>query len=151
MKNILIVFLSFFCYVSTAQNGDKQAIQQTIETFFDGFHKQDSMLIKSTVMDEIIMQRIGTDSLGMTHLKTNNFGKFLSNIVGIPKDVHFEEKIVSYHIQTDGKMANAWTPYEFWLNDSLSHCGVNSFQLMKVGDAWKILYIIDTAQKEGCE
>jgi hypothetical protein len=71
-------------------------------------------------------------------------------IVQIPDSVHFEERILSYNIQVDGSMAHAWTPYEFWFNEKFSHCGVNSFQLFKEGDEWKILSIMDTRRKEGC-
>jgi hypothetical protein len=56
-----------------------------------------------------------------------------------------------YNIQIDGAMANAWTSYEFWVNGSFSHCGVNSFQLFKDEGAWKIIYLIDTRRKEGCQ
>ncbi len=47
-------------------------------------------------------------------------------------------------------MANAWTPYEFWYNGNFSHCGVNSFQLIKKDEKWKIIYLVDTRRKEGC-
>ena len=47
-------------------------------------------------------------------------------------------------------MAIAWTPYTFYFNDQLSHCGVNVFSLIKRGDAWKIMGVTDTRRKEGC-
>ena len=47
-------------------------------------------------------------------------------------------------------MANAWTPYQFWFNDQFSHCGVNSFQLIKVDNTWKIFFLVDTRRKD-CE
>ncbi|UWX56421.1 hypothetical protein NYZ99_09635 [Maribacter litopenaei] len=58
---------------------------------------------------------------------------------------------MDYSIQIDGAMANAWTPYEFRINDNFSHCGVNSFQMVKLEGEWKIIYLIDTRRKEGCE
>jgi hypothetical protein len=48
-------------------------------------------------------------------------------------------------------MAAAWTPYRFYRNGEFSHCGVNSFQLVKMAEGWKIVYIIDTRRKEPCE
>jgi len=134
-----------------AQESDETKVQKTIEAFFDGFHKQDSLLIKQTVSDGIIAQTIGKNKDGTTTLQTEDFSKFLKSIVSISDTVNFQEKILSFSIQVDGAMANAWTPYEFWYNDAFSHCGVNSFQLIKDGADWKIIYLIDTRRKKGCK
>lgn len=134
-----------------AQESEELKVQRTIEAFFDGFHKQDSMLIKQTVSDGIIAQTIGRKKDGSTAMRTEDFGRFLKSIVSIPDSVNFKEKLLSFNIQVDGAMANAWTPYEFWYNDAFSHCGVNSFQLFKDGEVWKIIYLIDTRRKKGCE
>ncbi len=48
-------------------------------------------------------------------------------------------------------MANVWAPYEFYLNNDFSHCGVNYFQLFFDGIQWKIIYLIDTRRKQGCK
>jgi hypothetical protein len=48
-------------------------------------------------------------------------------------------------------MAAIWTEYSFYLGDKFSHCGVNSFQLFKDETGWKIIYIVDTRRKEGCD
>ncbi len=79
-----------------------------------------------------------------------SFSKFLKGIVSIPKDASFKEELLDYQISIDGNMANAWTPYKFYFKDKFSHCGVNSFQLVKIDGKWQIIYIIDTRRKEGC-
>ncbi|MGF1557596.1 MAG: nuclear transport factor 2 family protein [Flavobacteriaceae bacterium] len=135
----------------SAQDSDKEAVQKTIETFFMGFHAQDSLIIKQTVAQGIILQRISQDSAGKTMVRTDDFSKFLKSIVSLPKESKFEEIIKSYNIQIDGPMANAWTPYEFRLKDVFHHCGVNSFQLVKSEGAWKILYLVDTGRSENCD
>lgn len=48
----------------------------------------------------------------------------------------------------DGPLATAWTPYAFYLGDTLSHCGTNAFQLAKLKDDWKIIQITDTRRKD---
>lgn len=133
-----------------AQNNEKGEVKKTVEMFFKGFHNQDSSLIKSTTSPGIIMQTIGRDKEGTSIVKTSEFNNFLKSIVSIPDTTKFREKLLSYQIKVDGNMANAWTPYELWINDSLSHCGVNSFQLHKQNGVWKIIYIIDTRRREGC-
>jgi len=65
-------------------------------------------------------------------------------------DQKWDERLLDYNIQVDGNMANVWTPYEFWFNGTFSHCGVNSFQLFNDNGNWKIIYLMDTRRKEGC-
>lgn len=137
--------------VSFAQDSEEAKVQKTIEAFFDGFHKQDSTLIKQVVSEGIIAQTIGNKKDGTSAMRTEDFGRFLKSIVSIPDTISFQERLLSFNIQVDGAMANAWTPYEFWYNGKFSHCGVNSFQLFKDGEDWKIIYLIDTRRKKGCK
>ena len=144
-------FLLFLMFLNiTAQENQETKVRQTIETFFKGFHTKDTLLIKETVSEEIIVQSIGADKDGKATLRKEDFSRFLNSIASIPDSVDFREKIQSYNIQTEGTMANAWTPYEFWYNGTFSHCGVNSFQLFKNGSDWQIIYLIDTRRREDC-
>lgn len=129
---------------------EKEAVKKVIEAFFDGFHKQDSLLIKKTVADHVVLQTTGRNAEGKTQFRNEEFSKFLESIVGIPKTNKFEERLTSFSIQVDRTMANAWVGYEFWLNDEFSHCGINSFQLVNFDGEWKIIYLIDTRGKAGC-
>ncbi len=150
MRSFLLFFLLMGITTANAQETDKQAIRNTIERFFTGFHYQDSTSIRTTVAEGIIMQTIGRDAEGAKKVKTEDFDRFLKSIISIPDTTKFEERLMSFTIQVDGAMANAWTPYEFWVNDTFSHCGVNSFQLFKEEGQWKIIYLIDTRRKEDC-
>ncbi len=62
-----------------------------------------------------------------------------------------DERIQDYEIRIDGNLASVWTPYSFYFDGNFSHCGVNSFQLVRMAEGWKIVYLIDTRRKEGCE
>jgi hypothetical protein len=133
-----------------AQDSEEQKVKNTINAFFDGFHSKDSVAIRKTVTDAIQLQTIGKNKEGIESISSVPFDNFLKAIVKIPDSVEFRELLLSYKIQVDGSMAHAWTPYEFWRDDCFSHCGVNSFQLFKEGDEWKILSIMDTRRKEDC-
>lgn len=130
---------------------EEEKVQALVETFFEGFHKQDSMLIKKVVHENVLMQSIGKNQIGEIVLSKEDFSGFLSSICSIPETTTFEERIHDYKIQMDGKMANVWTPYSFYINGSLSHCGTNSFQLFKRNGVWKIFYIVDTRDRSGCD
>ncbi|MEO1438417.1 MAG: nuclear transport factor 2 family protein, partial [Bacteroidota bacterium] len=45
----------------------------------------------------------------------------------------------------------AWTPYSFFVNDQLQHCGTNAFQLHQDSTfQWKIHQITDTRTRQNC-
>jgi hypothetical protein len=51
-----------------------------------------------------------------------------------------------------GPLAMVWNPFEFWVNDSTSHCGVNMMQLVKTDGTWKLANTIWTQEPpESCE
>lgn len=125
-----------------AQEGD---VKKTIQVFFEGMHNRDTLKIKSVCKD-IVLQSISGTNKG-TILKKENTDDFFKSIASIPVDMKIEERLLDYKIQIDGSLAHVWTPYEFYINGKLSHKGVNSFQLFKENDIWKIIYIVDTRRK----
>jgi hypothetical protein len=150
MKNVVI--LLFFCISLSAQSqeSENENVKQTIISFFEAFHKQDTTALKSMAKGNIKMQSISVNKEGETVLQESKYDDFVRNIASIPQGRIFEEKLLSFTINVDGEMANAWTPYEFWYNGKFSHCGVNSFQLIKEEDTWKIIYLVDTRRREEC-
>jgi len=125
----------------------KQDVQKVIEDFFVAFHQKDTIKLQSVCSDKIILQSISESVTKGNKLSTESSAEFYKSISSIPSSVKFNEKILSYTIQIDGTMAHVWAPYEFYLNEKLSHSGVNTFTLFKEKDNWKIIYLIDTRRK----
>lgn len=144
MKSYISIF---FIFLGLNSNAQKQEVQKTIEVFFEGFHQRDSAKIKLVCSDKMILQSISENSIKGNKLSDESAKEFYKSIVSIPANIKFQEKILSYSIQIDGSMAHVWTPYEFYINDKLSHSGVNAFTLFKEKDSWKIIYLIDTRRK----
>ena len=127
MKTILVSLILIFSSATYSQN---EEVKQVVVTFFKGFHAKDSITIKSVCADKMILQSISESSKG-TQLKNDSAQDFFRSIATIPNTILFEEKLLDYSIQVDGSMAHVWTPYEFYLNNKLSHKGVNAFTLFK--------------------
>ena len=151
MKKLLLLLTLCLGLNLNAQNSDIEDVKATVKAFFEAFHKQDTTALKSMAKGDIKLQSISVNAEGKSVLKENDYSQFIKSIASIPKDNTFEEKLLDFSIQDDGNMANAWTPYEFWYNGNFSHCGVNSFQLIKEDKDWKILYLVDTRRRKGCK
>ncbi|OXA68114.1 3-methyl-2-oxobutanoate hydroxymethyltransferase [Flavobacterium aquidurense] len=141
---LYIVILLFIGFSVSAQKHD---VQKTIEIFFDGFHQKETAKMQSVCSSKIILQSISESETKGSKLSDETAGELFKSIASIPSNVKFQEKFLSYNIQIDGTMAHVWAPYEFYLNDKLSHTGVNTFTLFKEKGNWKIIYLIDTRRK----
>ncbi|SHH57550.1 3-methyl-2-oxobutanoate hydroxymethyltransferase [Flavobacterium defluvii] len=142
-----VYFILFFSFLGLCSNAQKQEVQKSIEIFFEGFHQKDTIKIKTVCADKMILQSISESYSKGNKLSDETAKEFYKSIATISPNIKFQEKILSYNIQIDGSMAHFWAPYEFYLNDKLSHTGVNTFTLFKEKDSWKIIYLIDTRRK----
>lgn len=137
-----------FCAGLHAQKQDK-AIKAVINRFFEGMTNGDTILLKSTCTEAPLLQTYMADREGNMRVITEDFQEFV-RLIGKPREDRYLEKINFKGIHVEQSLASVWTPYKFYLNGKLRHCGTNSFQLVKTGDGWKIQYIIDTRRKTGC-
>ncbi|WP_224490252.1 Cif family virulence factor [Robertkochia flava] len=147
---LLTTTFLLFCGFTQAQDTPEEMVKQTIIEFFEAFHKKDTAVLRTMAMDATPMETIGKDQEGNTVLRKSTYNDFLNRMAGMPEDMQFREELTDYMIRVDGDMANAWTPYRFWIDGELSHCGVNNFQLIKQGDGWKIFFVVDTRRKGDC-
>lgn len=143
MKKILLTAMLLAGSYANAQQTD---IKAAIDRFFSGMHTSDTLMIRSVCGAGIILQTV-KDSGGQTQAENEDMKDFLQSIASLPQTMKIEERLLSYDIKTDGPLAHAWTPYEFYINGKLSHSGVNSFTLIYTEGKWQIIYIIDTRRK----
>lgn len=151
MKKKLIVFLIFAWAVAIPafSQSEEAEVKAVIESLFDGMRAKNADQIGAVFSEDAIMQTI-ENSGDRGVVKAGSVADFVKGIGSLPAEAELDERITDYQINIDGPMATAWTPYEFYFNDKFSHCGVNSFQLVKLAEGWKIVYIIDTRRKDGC-
>ncbi|SES15863.1 nuclear transport factor 2 family protein [Pedobacter rhizosphaerae] len=150
MKKLLL-FALFFIGITlkvVAQTNEEDAIKKTINNLFTGMKRGDSTIARLAFADHCILQTISTKT-GKAVVKTESVAEFIK-FIGTPHKEKFDERIVFTKILIDGPLAVVWTDYKFYLDDKFSHCGVNSFQLVKGEAGWKIVYLIDTRRKDGC-
>ncbi|WP_036154806.1 hypothetical protein [Maribacter forsetii] len=151
MKNIYIL-LAFLTYsLVNAQIEEEVKVKYAVETFFYALNGKNEFAMKRVVDADIKMQTVNLNVLGKMIVRDTNFNDLINFMITTPDSIPFHEKILDYKIQIDGGMAHVWAPYEFWYNGEFSHCGVNSFQLFKEEDAWKIIYLVDSRRKEDCK
>lgn len=149
-KYIMIISILFANHDGLSAQSDTLAIKTTIDLLFEGMESFDSTKVKSVLSTDAFLKSIVKSKTGETKIIHETAQEFIS-LTGIKiENVRIDERLLSYEIKIDGDMAIAWTPYEFFINDIFSHCGVNVFTLCKLAGTWQIMGIVDTRRKTDC-
>jgi hypothetical protein len=141
-----LVFLVLIFNETYAQSDELQ-IKTSVETFLEGMQKRDTLLIRSVLHRDCSLNSVNISEGKPPRLKSETIGRFLNSIGSVPAEVKLEERLLEHKIHLDVALAIDWTPYEFYVNQKLSHQGTNVITLVKVDNSWKIFSIIDTHKK----
>ena len=131
--------------ITTGSATSEKEVKQVIQNMFQAMLQADTSLLKTCFSDKVIFQTIVNKPEGAT-IKTESIYDFIQSI-GKQTPNALDERIEFGAIQTDPLMATVWTPYTFYFKGQYSHKGINSFQLVKLKEGWKIQYLIDTRYK----
>lgn len=148
-RHFLLLCLLANLQVSSAQH-DKDAVKAVVNRFFEAMEKGDTTMLKNTCTDTPVFQTYMADKSGEMLIYTENFDEFV-RFVGTPTPDKYKEQIKFGAVHVEKSLASVWAPYVFYLNGKVSHCGTDSFQLVKTKQGWKIHVILDTRRKQGCK
>ncbi len=128
----------------------EEEITAVVEALFDAMRAADSAAVRRLFHPELRKMASSGARDGVTGVV---FGKIESFVqaVGDAEPRAFDERIGAADIRIDDDLATVFTPYAFYYNGNLSHCGVNVFQIARVGEDWKIVGLVDTRRRQGCE
>ena len=149
MKSFLLILTVLFVSSNLKAQTTEDSVKQTINKLFEGMKSADVEMMKGAFASEAILQTI-SEREGKVTVRTENVSQFAENIKQIQKG-DADEQIVYETVKIDANLAIAWTPYKFYYKGNFSHCGVNSFQLVRLNGEWKIQYLIDTRRKKDCK
>jgi hypothetical protein len=142
--------------VATAQQHDmshggdstRASVMAVVKQLFDGMRKGDSAMVRATFHPRAQLASVGARA-GVPVVAFDSLAQF-ARAVGTPHADMWDERTHDEMVHIDGGMAAVWAPYEFYAGTKFSHCGVDSFQLARTPDGWKIIGLVDTRQRTGC-
>ncbi len=148
-KMLMLLFAVIFCTNSVFAQSTEDSVKAIIQQLFKAMKSSDVTLLKDCFSDSAILQTIAQTKEGKPFIKNVLVDDFVQQIAKIEQGAA-DERITFETIKVDGPLAIVWTPYQFYWKGQFSHCGVNSFQLVKINQHWKIQYLIDTRRKVNC-
>jgi len=152
-KNVLLA-LSFLLLMSAgdivADDGDRVAILALVDKAFYAVGSGDPDDMRAIQLAEgtsISFRQNPDGEPGELLMRMHTNEALLGDIT---EDKLLERWTGDPIVMIRGPIAVVWGDYEFLINGSFSHCGVDSIDLVKVDDDWKIANWMWTVEKDGC-
>lgn len=150
MKKLILASLILMGFSIKGFSQEEEMVKQVVRNMFTAMKNADVALLKSCFSDSAILQTIVVSKEGKVSVRTDAVSAFLQSISKLPKGAA-DERIEFEKVHVDTNLASVFTPYTFYYNGNKSHCGANSFQLVKLDGVWKIHFLIDTKRKDECK
>lgn len=150
MRPVILCVILLTMATSLHAQTQEDAIKATIQRLFTAMLNADSAAVAGCFAPGAQLQSVMENKAGNETVHTMPISEFASHIAQLPANAA-DERIVFGSLLLDGRLASVWAPYRFFFKGQFSHCGVDSFQMVKFPDGWKIQYLIDTRRKDNCE
>lgn len=127
---------------------ESQQVMAVVQQLFDGMRAKDTTRMRATLHPEARLVTTGVrDGAPVVSLvsPTQWLGGIASANVAL-----LDERLRNPVVQVDMGLASVWAEYSFYLDDRLSHCGVDLFHLVRTPEGWRIIDLADTRRREGC-
>ncbi len=145
---VLAVAATAWMPTSVRAQDESEAAYAVVQAFFDGMAAKDTAAMAATLTPEARLVSAAAAQDGTPRLGVTKMSDLLSSVADA--QVSLDEPIWDPVIQVSDRLATVWVKYAFYIDDEFSHCGVDSFQLFKSAEGWKIFQVADTRRREDC-
>jgi hypothetical protein len=130
-----------------AQTSDEKDAVATVQKTFDGMAAHDAAMILSTMLPDARLYSVTDQSVPSPSTSVADFASRIASIKGDLSERFTQQPSVSIR----GRIAAVWGEYEFWRDGKFNHCGIDSVNLLKTAEGWKIAAIVFTTETVGCK
>ncbi|MCG8415289.1 MAG: hypothetical protein MI746_13805 [Pseudomonadales bacterium] len=150
LKTSLIICLLMMSSHSLAQsNSDREAILDVVDRFFAALGARDRNGLLAVTLPGSLNISVANPVNGPQDITIQNYTQMIN---GLGADSpSFLERYWDPTVLIEGNIAVFWAPYDFHIEGEFSHCGIDSFQLVKREGQWYLSNLSWTRQRQGCE
>lgn len=125
-----------------------QEILETLDAFFLAFHAKDAAALRGLTAGPGHVRALSKPKDGGLRMRGQTLDEWVDFVATSPDSL--VEVYWDPVIQTDGVIAQAWTPFEIKIDGVFGQCGVNMFTLIRTDFGWRVVDITYSGQREGC-
>lgn len=148
MRILFLILLSSAAVAQTAKQkytAEEQAVLATVQALFDTFRNHDTTAAAALLLPDG-MNFVAVD--GRDSLMRWPNAAFVAQLK--QPNVQARERMWDAEVRVRGKIAQVWAPYDFYVNGTFKHCGIDAFTLIYENNAWRITGAAFTVEKKDC-
>ena len=154
MKRILLPLVLLFAACACAwgqtapKKDDRQEATAVVNKLFEAMRAKDAAAISALFMPEgqlVAIDKPRTGAGGPSTTRVFTAAAF-AKLIAEAKAAEFKEVMPHPKVEIFGDMALVFGPYTFHVGDKFSHCGTNSFHLVRTPDGWRIANAASTLE-----
>ncbi len=130
-----------------ARSQDVAGALAAVEQLFEGMRTANADLVRAVLADDARFAMLDARE-GPARVRAQSVDGWVGSIA--TSGGSWNEQVYDMEARVDGTMASVWAPYTFYLDGAISHCGINSIEMLLASDGWKITQISDTRRRENC-
>lgn len=112
------------------------------DSALEAINRGDMVGLTDLMIEEAVVVVVGGPE-GSSEYSLRSRAQARSNV----PDVQIVERGFDGEARVSGRLATVWLPYDLYVNGEWSHCGVDSFTMLKLGDAWRIASLAYTVEQ----
>lgn len=144
----LFILLLISKPTSAQSTADEQAILNTVDQFVTALAERNRQLLTSITVQGSLNISTSIGASGDQRIRIQNYTQLLNNLSSEGPALLERYWDPTVLIQRD--IAVFWAPYDFHVNGEFSHCGIDSFQLIKRDERWLLTNLSWTVERTGC-
>jgi len=135
---------------SAGDSGARAEVLAALQSVFDALASGDSALLTRVMEPDVQLVSIEEDAEGATGVEHRTLQQMAARIADAEEP--FIERMFEPVVHVAGPLATVWTPYDFYVGERFSHCGVDVATLVRREGGWRIVSLSWTrAQPPACD
>ena len=147
LKQAVTVFLFLAVLPGEAAAQDEISVRAAVDRMFEGMRTANPEMVRSVLASDARFAVLAARGAA-TSISSETTDGWVQAIAGSAG--RWNEQIYDVVVHVDQGMASVWAPYTFYLDGKVRHCGINSIELLRDGEGWKVTQVSDTRRTSGC-
>jgi hypothetical protein len=136
------------CFSAADADGEAADVLAVVDRLFEGMRARDGSMLEEIFHPDARMLVAPPAPGDPSEVPIRTVEGFIEMIDAPGEPLH--EPYFAPEVTIDGHLAHVWTYYHLYRGDEFSHCGYDSFQLVRTPEGWKIVFLAYTTRTEDC-
>jgi hypothetical protein len=141
---VVVLVLTFSGSLARAQpaRSDEKVVIAVADSVLAALSTRDGKTLARLTLDSAVVGGVGLRN-GVERVSLRTWGLYIH-----PSELpSFTERGFDATARVQDRAAQVWMPYDLYVGDAWSHCGVDTFTLMKVEGRWRVAALIYTIEQ----